>query len=258
MLFPSKKIAEYCRAFLLDKSPPSGSLLNIRLIHLLMCTEDQVSDRRADSQFGCDQAPVNEARAHLHLVLVPADTFPLARLFWQHSGLGISSRLAEYCLSMLPNEPAFEKPHSPAFSRFPCKGFNKHYSNHLPSPKRDPLPSSSQVILQAVKPVITTRDQDVYVEERYGRNLPLTSAPFARTALRRRIAGVLVRDDSGDGTGEQVRVGDEDVEIGSGSRGVADITENDVFLFSSGMAAIWNAHHLLSSIRPPAKSVCFG
>jgi len=41
---------------------------------------------------------------------------------------------------------------------------------------------------------------------------------------------------------------------------VTDVTENDVYLFPTGMSAIWNAHHLaLSSMtRPTAKSVCFG
>ena len=91
-------------------------------------------------------------------------------------------------------------------------------------------------------------DQAVYVEQRYGRNLDVTAVTQAKRALRRRIAGVLVRDE-GAVNGE--------VEVAQSVRGVA-VTENDVFLFSTGMSAIWTAHQLALDTRGAKKSVCFG
>jgi cystathionine gamma-synthase len=97
----------------------------------------------------------------------------------------------------------------------------------------------------------------MYLEERYGRNLPIGSAAAAKHAMRRRIAGVLVRDSPEDCSGKPHAEG-ENAEIGPSSRGVMDVTENDVYLYPTGMTAIWNAHHLATMTRPAAKSVCFG
>jgi cystathionine gamma-synthase len=91
-------------------------------------------------------------------------------------------------------------------------------------------------------------DQAVYLEQRYGRNLDVAAAEQAKHALRRRIAGVLVRDESAD-NGE--------VEVAQSVRGVA-VTEDDVFLFPTGMSAIWTAHQLALEARGAKKSVCFG
>jgi cystathionine gamma-synthase len=94
----------------------------------------------------------------------------------------------------------------------------------------------------------------VYVEERYGRNLPLQLASNAKKMLRRRIAGVLVHD----GPAPVVSADATDVQLGLSSRGVAGVTEDDVYLYPTGMAAIWSAHQLLLAVRPLAQSVCFG
>ncbi|KAF8333771.1 hypothetical protein F5887DRAFT_921746 [Amanita rubescens] len=91
-------------------------------------------------------------------------------------------------------------------------------------------------------------DCQTYLEERYGRNLPLGGAASAKRALRRRLAGVLIKDSLG---GDCV---DGEV-VGSSSR----VAEGDVHLFPSGMAAIWTAHQCLMGVRGfEAKSVCFG
>jgi cystathionine gamma-synthase len=91
-------------------------------------------------------------------------------------------------------------------------------------------------------------DQDVYLEQRYGRNLDVASVTLAKRALRRRIAGVLVRDES---------AANGEVEVAQSVRGVA-VTEDDVFLFQTGMSAIWTAHQLALNARGAKKSVCFG
>jgi cystathionine gamma-synthase len=181
----------------------------------------------------------------------------LAKLFWQHTGMGISSRLAEHCLSMLPEESSIRPgPPSPPIGRS-TQGRNKHYSarGSISSPKctgRNVFATQ-----QASLPEDLSRDQSVYLEERYGRNLPVGSAAAAKHALRRRIAGVLVRDSPEDCSGKPY-AGGEDAEIGPSSRGVTNVTENDVYLFATGMTAIWHAHHVALVTRPEAKSICFG
>jgi cystathionine gamma-synthase len=95
---------------------------------------------------------------------------------------------------------------------------------------------------------ILETDQAVYLEQRYGRNLDVAAAKQAKGALRRRIAGVLVRDQS---------AVDGEIEITESMRGVA-VLEHDVFLYPSGMTAIWFAHQLVLDARGAKKSVCFG
>lgn len=82
-------------------------------------------------------------------------------------------------------------------------------------------------------------DHSLYVEQRYGRNLPTGSAAVAKQALRRRIAGVLDADETSDGR----KVG-----------------EDDVWLFPTGMSAIYNAHLacLAAWKGQEKKSSCFG
>lgn len=238
---------------MVDQSSAKG--LHTRLIQYLICPEDKLNNTTPNG--GCESASSRPSRsAELHIVLFPADAFPLAKQFWQHTGMGISSRLADHCLSMLPEESVQPASPPPPLNR-PSKGRNKHYAakgsvtavegiklNHLASPPVSPTEDLS-------------KDQSVYLEERYGRNLPVGSAASAKHALRRRIAGVLLRDSVDEGPSGPY-AGGQDVEIGPSSRGVTDVTENDVFLFPTGMSAIWNAHHLASKIRPAAKSVCFG
>jgi len=96
-------------------------------------------------------------------------------------------------------------------------------------------------------------DQSTYLEERYGRNLSQDAGTFAKRALRRRIAGVLLRD----GPADWDAVGSADSELQPSTRGPG-VTEDDVYLYPTGMTAIWNAHQMISGVRPAAKSVAFG
>ncbi|KAJ2986087.1 hypothetical protein NUW54_g9907 [Trametes sanguinea] len=86
MLFPTRKIAEQCREFMIDRSTKAGSPVPVRLVQFTICPD--VADPSAPCQ-------------ELHIVFFPGDQFPLAKQFWQHAGLGISSRRAERCLSLL-------------------------------------------------------------------------------------------------------------------------------------------------------------
>lgn len=54
--------------------------------------------------------------AMLHAVFFPVISFPLAKKFWQHTGMGITSRFAEHCLALLfpGEEKATTMPWTPA------------------------------------------------------------------------------------------------------------------------------------------------
>ncbi|KAG1729260.1 pyridoxal phosphate-dependent transferase [Suillus lakei] len=223
LLCPSKKIADRCRSFMLDRASLAGTPTHVRLVQYHICPED---------------TPLLSLQptVELHIVLFPADAWPFAKQFWQHTGLGISSRLADYCLSLL----SAESPNSL------FKAQNKHYSvRRVPQ-----SPSFSSALPPSPNPQdVLSKDQSTYLEERYGRNLP--------RAMRRRIAGVLVRDNWED-CPHGPCAGAHDVEVGPSHRSVRDVAEDDVYLFSTGMSAIWSAHQLVLGARPPAKSVCFG
>ncbi|KAJ7696062.1 pyridoxal phosphate-dependent transferase [Mycena rosella] len=242
MLFPSKLIADKCRSFLQGRSLQSGSPVIVRLIHFSICPEDKLNQGPCVNE---DATPLSSAPASLHIVLFPEEAFPIAKEFWQHTGMGISSRLAEHCLALLPADSAFVPN---GLQNTPRKALNKHYSaNKTPSPTETRGP----------RPEDLSPDHSVYLEERYGRNLPITSAAWAKRALRRRISGVLVRDSPGDCSNGPC-AGDQNYVLGPSSRGVKGMSEDDVFLFSTGMGAIWNAHNLSLAVRPPQKSVCLG
>lgn len=231
MLFPSFAVAEACRAYLAIRSVSA---------HIV------------------PQTPLpspTSMTTHVFAVLFPRDSFPVAKLFWQHTGLGISSRFAEHYLRILPSSPVSSK--SLQSRGLKAVTGNKHYGSK---------PTRSHVALSIASPSLTNayepptqsayeedfgRDQAVFFEERYGRNLDLSSAAHAKIALRRRIAGMLV---AGEESGE-----DDEVEIANGQdvRG-APVTDDDVYLYPTGMSAIWSSHQLALQTLGERKSVCFG
>ncbi|TDL22692.1 PLP-dependent transferase [Rickenella mellea] len=241
ILVPSRKIAEECRAFLLKLSPDPTNLIPVRLVQFLI--EDET---------GASRHVGTLPSVELHIVLFPAQHFPLAKQFWQHTGLGISSRLAEHCLALISTASNSPKSTSPTIRTSPCKPSNRHYL------VKSPISPSVTRKHQDSQPQIETFDaeQGTYLEERYGRNMPLTAAPAAKRALRRRIAGVLVHDEPGDCPSGPC-AGNEEAKLGPSSRG-ENVSEDDVYLFPTGMTAIWSAHQLALAARPPARSVCFG
>ncbi|KZT24867.1 PLP-dependent transferase [Neolentinus lepideus HHB14362 ss-1] len=244
LLCPTKRVAEECRAFMLSRSAEAGTTIPIRLVQFVVCPEDKQANGSSQNGANC---------VELHIVLFPADRFPLAKQFWQHAGKGISSRLAERALSILPDDIVHESSPPPLHAVRPMKLMNRHYSRSASIPKSPTMSAPPSPVIPSEEPDTIGADESTYLEERYGRNLPVEAAAAAKRAMRRRIAGVLVNDDHHD-----AHAGSNDVEIGPSSRGVSDVTEHDVFLYPTGMAAIWSAHQLALGTRPSAKSVCFG
>ncbi|KAI6124401.1 pyridoxal phosphate-dependent transferase [Pisolithus croceorrhizus] len=250
LLCSSKGAADHCREFILARVALSGISTHVRLVRYLVRPEHAPSQPSSST----------DECVELHIILFPADIFPIAKQFWQHTGMGISSRFAERCLAILGSQQPLSPvapSRSPVSWRSPYKASNKHYSKHIPASPSLGGESRPSASLPSCPPEALCKDQDTYIEERYGRNLPLSAGAHAKRALRRRIAGVLVHDTMDDGP-HGPSAGALDAELGPSSRGVKDVTENDVFLFPTGMAAIWNAHQLALAVRPVARSVCFG
>jgi cystathionine gamma-synthase len=263
LVFPSSKIAIAGRAFMNDQAakkltPPAPLTppIPIRIVQFVICPPDNPSSTEPIPQSSCIE---------LHILLFPAEAYPLAKLFWQHVGNGISSRLAERCLLILAARgdgsvknnngtapvAVAVRPTSPQLGRYASA--KSRYSQQIKLPSEAiPIPINPQSPSTPEENLST--DQNIYVEERYGRNLPLASADIAKRALKRRIAGVLLRNsDPVQHLGEA-----QDVIPGESLRGVPGVSEKDVYLFPSGMSAIWSAHQLVMSARPELKSVCFG
>ncbi|TIA96502.1 hypothetical protein E3P96_03592 [Wallemia ichthyophaga] len=249
MLFPTHRIAEKCRDFII----PTAT--NARLAQLTVC------DPSPNPAIPCIE---------IHAVIFDKDHWGIAKQFWQHTGLGVSSRLAERALDCLdmseklsPKSSVASTPlhNPPLFSRSGSR--NRFYNSKSkflqtsqpPTPGGTDVASgilSSSAIKQANEDNnedIFDKDHAVYVEERYGRNLPLASAPLAKRALKRRIAGVVIDPHVDAAVGPTIE----------SERGVG-LTEDDVWLTPTGMAAIWLTHQAAMKWRGEGvgKSVCFG
>jgi len=215
MLFPTRKVANFCREFIQKRLSQSGSDESPKLVRLLICADDLKKGSKTDS------SSPTEVYVDFNIVLFPKDAFRIAKEFWQHTGLGISSRFAERCLSLLLD--------GSSLILCPTNLPNRYGNKCCPElPDTQPttlLPSDEE----------SNAQYSYYFEGRYGRNSPFTDPSAAKSVLRSRIA---------QGLEAQARS--------------LSVSSDDVYLYPCGMAAIWNAHQLLLDVRPPAKSVCFG
>ncbi|KAF4579601.1 hypothetical protein EYR40_000220 [Pleurotus pulmonarius] len=191
LLFPTQRIADDCREFIERRSSLVGATIYARLAHLRLIST------------------VNKCALDLHIVIFPLETFPLAKQFWQHAGLGITTRYSNLCLQMLANETAtYETP------------------PHVSTTRK----TGSDVIFREVN---------------CHYDLELDSDVHAKRTLRLRIAGFYNTPDS-------------EIARDSGGGRTSTVSSEDVFLFPTGMAAIWNAHHLALSSHSRSKAICYG
>lgn len=180
--------------------------------------------------------------------LFPAEAFGLAKQYWQHTGDGISSRRAEFCHDLLR-----------AGILVP-DGTSRATRESLAKPSRGPkryqrtnsVDETVAAVATGLNPASNdTRESSRFLEERFGRNLDLTLAQKARSAICRRIAGSLV--------GEIDLVAETaPVVPNSSSVRISNLNESDVYLFPAGMNAIFNAHRALMAARGQLSSINFG
>lgn len=150
-------------------------------------------------------------------MLFPPQSWKLAKSCWQHAGMGVSSRYAERCFTLLDQ---------------PKTQFQKISEGYI----------SVHLHLW----FLTVHSLTLILQRH---SMPTAGAE--KRTIRRRIANLI----SG-GPGVPSEVVDEWPDLGNPQGQY--VPEDAVFLYPSGMSAIWHAYELVRSLRPGMKSVCFG
>ncbi|KAK0183952.1 pyridoxal phosphate-dependent transferase [Armillaria mellea] len=169
LLFPSSRIAEHCQEYIRKHPDDTGEP---RVLHF----ELPIKDDPTISLLFPDGIP------DIFAVFCTSPSFSRAMQFWLYTGTGMSSRLAEHCLSLLP------------------KGLIDHNAVTVPISPRG------------------WRDADYYYVHK-----PLESGVKAKAIIQNLFSGI----------------GPDNI------RGVPHVSPDDVYLYSSGMNAIWEAHMLI-------------
>ncbi|KAK0438357.1 PLP-dependent transferase [Desarmillaria tabescens] len=172
LLFPSSRIAEHCQAYIRKRSGDTEP----RIVPFKLPIKDNPT---GISLLFPDGVP------DLFAVFCPSSSFSRAMQFWLYTGTGISSRLAEHCLSSLP------------------EGLVDHSALTIPLSPR------------------IWRDADFYHVHK-----PLESGVKAKAIIQKLFSGII--DDGPDNV-----------------RGVSNISPDDMYLYSTGMNAIWEAHMMM-------------
>lgn len=268
MLFPSPRVAAAARDFLANQTPSIPS----RIVEFVICPS--ISNLQSPCEPTSSKTSFSNASVEvieLQILLFPKEQWSFAKSFWQHTGDGVSSRLAERALNFMGELPPGAQHSAPTTPLEAPPQKNSHYSRNRHYAKRQgSIPSTPSVPLTPATPSLPTPDPlaqidvddssvdlSTYLEERYGRNLPMFNAPLAKQALKRRIAGGLLPSDEDFGKVEDVERG---VASGSGKKAV---TPDDVYLYPGGMSAIWHSHDICRKIRrstgePEGKSISYG
>ena len=244
MFFPSQATARRCQLFICDKigeAPADG----VRLLRL--------EPRTGKTLQPGYQRPIVSG---LSCVFFPGEHFSIAKQVWQHSGDGISSRRAEFCLSLLKEDllqPAKQQCKPRAEETLLGKGPRRYQRGTSQNGILHETSGNETHAANGLTPTPASEGKEYaqFVEERFGRNLNADLASQAKLAVRRRIAGCLGEAEDLDQALEQ--------STNCSTRRVAGLTSEDVYLFPTGMSSIFNTHRtLLASAAEPRKSICFG
>ncbi|POW06018.1 hypothetical protein PSTT_09249 [Puccinia striiformis] len=266
ILFPSERAANLCRTFVADQAikqsiAEPGMEKQCRLVRFEACSSSS-SSKPTSPVTTTTHRP--EPPLRIYVLFVPDDTiFKLAKSFWQHTGLGISSRFAERALRLMGSIPVREE-----VEVGPGK-IDSHISKLPSSPPLSPAIAprrynvkQSPIFTAPSSTIRTKTDENIstYVEERYGRNLPIQHVQGAKLALRRRIADILVENPS-----SASELDPAVINLKASERGTGQLNESDIYLYPTGMSSIFYAHQLSMSLqkrlKPQSeigKSICFG
>jgi cystathionine gamma-synthase len=252
MSFPSTRTAKICYNFLLEHAT-GHTEKEFRILEL------------SPSAFAIKQALATQTTlSGVHCVFFPLECFPIAKQVWQHSGNGFSSRRAEFCLKAF-QDGLLECADAATNQNSVGPHMNGHLveQSYSKGPRRYQRRGSQNSIVHNVNPQTPPRTPDTqesevngedytqFIEERFGRNLNAGLTKAAKLAIRRRIAGCLIDDVDVD---EALQKSDC-----ATNRRSNDLTEEDVYLYPTGMSSIFNTHRILLASAPtPLKSICFG
>lgn len=250
MLFPTPTSAFRCLDFMRSRAPVDITS-NLQVINLVLDLSNP------------------EARAleplcpSISAVIMPQDGFPFAKQYWQHSGDGVSSRRAEFCHGLFKDgllRPDSELRNADASaSAKPCRGpkrYQRQASLDAGGNQQSNVHGNGNGTAGETAMI---QETSRFLEERFGRNLDLSFVQPAKSAIKRRIAGALRSADHDLGGSPSL----SEKQMSSNTRGIANLREEDIYLFPCGMNAIFHAHRALYSIRTtpgstPLKSVNFG
>ncbi|KAJ9494161.1 Cystathionine gamma-synthase [Exophiala xenobiotica] len=245
MLFPSLATAKRCQKFFYDKVEGFGT----GVAHILQL-EPVLNHKKSHET----------AFSSLFCVFFPKDYFSVAKQVWQHSGDGISSRRGEFCLKALKEgflqlvaSPSAKPRHEDVYSKGPRR-YQKASQNGIIH-NASPVTDSPRAENAAASESQEKDHAQQFVEERFGRNLNIKLASQAKLAIRRRISGSLT------GTSEleqTLAVSPDD-----SKKRQQGLSEDDVYLYPTGMSSIFNTHRILMANaeargRELRKSICFG
>lgn len=189
-------------------------------------------------------------------VAFPKEVFPIAKQYWQHSGDGVQSRRAEFCHELYLEGILVEKKIlQPAVSGFikACKGPRRYQRASIDKTPRTSKVENFSETDHAV-PINgseESKESSQFLEERFGRNLDVSFVTNAKSAIRRRISGSLL----GEIDLSKPQLGPS---TQSNMRGVAGLSEEDVYLYPCGMNSIFHAHQMMLKARGPMKSISYG
>ncbi|CAO1635797.1 unnamed protein product [Parajaminaea phylloscopi] len=278
-LFPSARIADRCRSFIRAQSAAQDSAEAstpppVRVVQFSLVLPSEDLTESTDLSLASD--PVQ-----LYIVLFPASKYPLAKSFWQHTGDGISSRLAEHCLTILeetgrlgdddPSKPgsgsktpaADETPTahaavtaSPAEVAAPRRySKNRHYARggstaSGPAHAAASLATAPNTVLSslpALRALQDAADPDAELvagdHMRYVEERYGRNLPANSAALAKRA---LKRRIAGtlllDRAIDTPERAGAAPEVGPTARSGTELSEDDVFLHPTGMSAIFRAH----------------
>jgi cystathionine gamma-synthase len=249
MLFPSPATAKRCQDFFHAKLEGLEKE-HVRIIGLFPSLHNDADARENRTAVSC-----------LFCVFFPKQHFSVAKQVWQHSGDGISSRRGEFCLKALQDgllipegEATSPKHHQDQFCKGPRRYQRGGSQNSISGISHATKPSTDATSSVEVNGAREGNEFSQFVEERFGRNLNAELATKAKIAVRRRIAGCLTDDSDLD----QALSAPTDGQ----SRRIKGLTEDDVYLYPTGMSSIFNTHRILMASRhdssEPRKSICFG
>ncbi|KAJ2881677.1 Cystathionine gamma-synthase, partial [Coemansia aciculifera] len=179
MVFPSLPCAERCVSFIYDQAPKQRSAeLAFELpapgeVRIVPYVTEPINKRAAalDAIGGVLESPIT-----IYCVLLPADLFPLAKQYWQHTGNGVSARMADYCLHIARVNEEYEQHARPLAPQSRGRGLRRgngrgsgyHRKSGLgehAGSELEPREEFDEMLLHE-----TGIETDAYMEERFGRN----------------------------------------------------------------------------------------
>jgi len=249
-LFPSYSIAARCVTFFKQQVPTLDTEKHVRILELFP---------QSNTLFNVGKDPGLSVLPTLAALLFPSKYSNIAKVFWQHTGDGISSRRAELCHKafddgyLIAKNPSDERTEKLSISHHESGKGPRRYQKEMLGigPQNASQISENGNGIAANMKGLDGKEHMQFLEERYGRNLDVSLASNAKSAIRRRIAGALTADVD---LHEALEVAATPLR----TRQVQGFSEDDVYLWPSGMSSIFNTHKIMMACRGARKSISYG